>query len=98
MAGLFEEANLPDGIEHRLLVLTRPMAKHTAIHDRTPVTLADDAARNRLGPGASQEVVRTASLSMGDDDLVVRPVCSGPDKARPAGPHLPASSGAAWPC
>jgi putative SOS response-associated peptidase YedK len=97
MAGLHEEAGLPDGVEHRFLVLTRPMTKHATIHDRTPVMLADDAARAWLDPGASQEVVRAAAQSMGDDDLVVRPVCAGPNKARPAGPHLLASTGDPWP-
>lgn len=97
MAGLWEPVDAPNGPEPRFLVITRAMVKHAGIHDRTPVMLTPEAARVWVDPASSGDAVNAATASLGDDDLVVRPVCDGPNKARPAGPHLLESTGEPWP-
>ena len=88
MAGLYEDVTTPEGAERRFLVLTRPMVKHAAIHDRTPVMLSEAGEEAWLDLAAPMGDVLDAARSMGDDDLAVRKVASGPTKAKPAGPWL----------
>ncbi len=88
MAGLYEDVTTPEGLERRFLVLTRAMAKHAAIHDRTPVMLSEDGEEAWLDPAAPMAEVLDAARSMGDDDVEPRRVASGPNKAKPAGAWL----------
>jgi putative SOS response-associated peptidase YedK len=88
MAGLYEDVPLPEGVERRFLVLTRPMVKHAGIHDRTPVMLSEAAEDAWLDPTAPMGDVLDAARSMGDDDLIPRRVASGPTKVKPAGAWL----------
>lgn len=64
------------------------MAKHAAIHDRTPVMLSEAAERTWLYLTTPMASVLDAARSMGDDDVVPRRVASGPNKARAAGAWL----------
>lgn len=97
IAGLWEQAKGPDGLERRFLVLTRAMNRYKAIHDRTPVLLTPAAAEAWMDPKAPDREVLEAARSCTDDDLIVRPVVSGPTRAVPEGPHLMESVGEAWP-
>lgn len=93
MAGIWEDV---DG-ERRFLVFTRAMQRFVAIHDRTPVMLSAAGEDAWLNPASSSKEVVGAAQGLGDDDLVLRRVPSGPTKAHPAGPHLLEPLDEPWP-
>lgn len=93
-----EQAVDPDSIRVAgFIVLTRAMVRHADIQDRTPVMISSDVAGEWLDPQAAPDAVLSASQSRRDEDLIVRPVCDGPNARSPAGPHLLASTGEPWP-
>lgn len=98
MAGLWEPAEGPDGTRAAgFIVLTRAMVQHADIHDRTPVLVTLASAAVWLDPQAPPSAVRAAAQVRRDDDLIVRPVCDGPNARVSAGPQLLASTGEPWP-
>lgn len=98
MAGVWEPAEGPDGVRTAgFIMLTRAMVRHADIHDRTPVLVTPAVAAEWLDPQATLDAVQAATQACRDEDLVVRPVCDGPNAKVPTGPHLLASTGEPWP-
>lgn len=98
MAGLWEPAPGTDGNRAAaFIVLTRAMLRFADIHDRTPLLVSPQTAAVWLDPEALPSAVSAATGVRRDEDLIVRPVCDGPNAGLPAGPHLLASTGEPWP-
>jgi putative SOS response-associated peptidase YedK len=105
MAGIWEEATIPDGQETRFLILTREMTTRHAvagrapilIHDRTPVLLTPAAAATWMDPAATDGDLWDAASTRTDHDLVVREVVRNAAMERRNDPQLLEPVGEPWP-